>query len=49
MKRQREYTQMTTRQLAEATKDFDRESPVAPRKPLTTDQRARFETARNRG
>ncbi|HEY4329340.1 MAG TPA: hypothetical protein VGN88_06365 [Phycisphaerae bacterium] len=45
----KDYTTMTTRELAEATREFDRESPVAPGKPLTRAQRAKFETARRRG
>jgi hypothetical protein len=49
MKRKTEYTQMTTRELAEATKEFDVESPRAPGKPLTPAQRARFEAARKGG
>ena len=35
MRRNKEYTQMTTRELAEATKEFDVESPIPPGKPLT--------------
>ncbi len=49
MKRTKEYTEMTTRELAEATREFDRESPIPPGKPLTRAQRARFEAARKGG
>jgi len=49
MKRTKEYTEMTTRELAEATKEFDLESPIPPGKPLTPAQRARFEAARRGG
>ncbi len=49
MKRKKEYTEMTTRELAEATKEFDIESVRPPGRPLTAAQRARFEAARKGG
>jgi hypothetical protein len=49
MNRTKEYTEMTTRELAEATKEFDAESVNPPGKPLTRAQRARFEAARKGG
>jgi hypothetical protein len=49
MKRKKEYTEMTTRELAQATREFDVESPIAPGKALTPAQRKRFEAARKGG
>jgi len=49
MKRTKEYTEMTAKELAEATREFDVEHVRAPGRPLTRAQRDRFEAARRGG
>src|SRR5438105_1286871 len=51
-KAQKPYWEMTTEELAEATKEFDEEFVADKAKPLTPEMRARWEAARrklNRG
>ena len=45
-KRTKPYWKMTARELAEATKEFDRPIPASRTRPLTRDERARWERAR---
>jgi hypothetical protein len=53
MKRQRNpqkaYWEMTAKELAEATKEFDKPLPPERFKPLSKEERARFERARRAG
>ena len=44
--KQKPWTQMTTAELAEATKEFDKPLPPDAFRPLSKEKRARFERAR---
>ena len=43
------YAAMTTEELAEATREFDRPMPGLPGKPLTMAQKAQHQEAKKRG
>src|SRR4051812_41003506 len=49
MKTKKPYWEMTTRELREATREFDRPGEKIPGKALTAAQRARFERVVKRG
>lgn len=46
LKKQKPYWEMSTAELAAATKEFDRPVPLSKTKPLTRQQRAEHERAR---
>jgi hypothetical protein len=48
-KRQKPYSQMTTAELREATREYDREEVGLPGKPLTPGQRKAFRATAKRG
>jgi hypothetical protein len=49
MKPRKPYWEMTTAELREATREFDREMPGLPGTPLSPAMRKRLEQARRRG
>jgi hypothetical protein len=49
MKPRKPYWEMTTAELREATREFDREMPGLPGKPLSPAMRKRLAQARRRG
>ena len=49
VKSKKRYSQMTTAELREATREYDRERPGLPGKPLTPAQRKAFRATARRG
>ena len=49
MKRSKPYWEMNSEELADATREFDREGTILRTKPLSTDMRRKWAKAKKRG